>query len=118
MERKWLVFCGSGSVWGSTGWYMVVLSQYNLVLLSIKLYLVGKLLVCLYILGKVEIWSGVTDALIYLYHDFHNVFPTFPSSSNTSCGLLLNGVFGPFFIEGRRLGVVGVVLNISDPSDK
>ena len=70
------------------------------------------------ILGKVEIWLGVTDALIYLYHDFHNIFPTFPSSSNTSCGLLLNGVFGPFFIEGRGLGVAGVVLSISDPSDK
>ena len=62
MGRYWLVHGGSGSVWGCTGWYMVVLSQYNLVLLSIKLYLVGKLLVCLYILGKVEIWSGGTDA--------------------------------------------------------
>ena len=45
-----------------TGWYMVVLGQYNSVLLSIKLYWVSKVLVCLYILEKVEIWSGVTDA--------------------------------------------------------
>ena len=41
---------------------MVVLGQYNSVLLSIKLYWVSKVLVCLYILEKVEIWSGVTDA--------------------------------------------------------
>ena len=41
---------------------MVVLGQYNSVLLSIKLYWVSKGLVCLYILEKVEIWSGVTDA--------------------------------------------------------
>ena len=41
---------------------MVVLGQYNSVLLSIKLYWVSKGLVCLYILEKVEIWSGDTDA--------------------------------------------------------
>ena len=41
---------------------MVVLGQYNSVLLSIKLYWVSKVLVCLYILEKVEIWSGDTDA--------------------------------------------------------
>ena len=32
----WLVFGGDGSVWGGTGWYLVVLGQYNLVLLGIK----------------------------------------------------------------------------------
>ena len=53
---------GTGSVWGGTSWYMVVLGQYNSVLLSIKLYWVSKVLVCLYILGEVEIWSGDTDA--------------------------------------------------------
>ena len=37
---------------------MVVLGQYNSVLLSIKLYWVSKVLVCVYILEKVEIWSG------------------------------------------------------------
>ena len=41
---------------------MVVLGQYNSVLLSIKLYWDSKRLVCLYILEKVEIWSGDTDA--------------------------------------------------------
>ena len=40
----------------------MVLGQYNSVLLSIKLYWVSKGLVCLYILEKVEIWSGDTDA--------------------------------------------------------
>ena len=55
------VLAGTGSVWGGTGWYMVVLGQYNSVLLSIKLYGVSKVLVCLYILEKVEIWSGDTD---------------------------------------------------------
>ena len=33
-----------------------------LVLLDIRWYRVSKGLVCLYILEKVEIWSGVTDA--------------------------------------------------------
>ena len=41
---------------------MVVLGQYNSVLLSIKLFWVSKGLVCLYTLEKVEILSGVTDA--------------------------------------------------------
>ena len=35
--RYWLVFGGDVSVWGGTGWYLVVLGQYNLVLLGIKL---------------------------------------------------------------------------------
>ena len=38
---------------------MVVLGQYNSVMLSIKLYWVSKVLVCLYILEKVEISTGV-----------------------------------------------------------
>ena len=58
--RYWLVCGGNGSVWGGTGWYLVVLGQYNLVLLGIKKYCVSKGLLCLYILKKVEIWSGVT----------------------------------------------------------
>ena len=52
---------GTGSVLGGIGWYMVVLGQYNSVMLSIKLYWVSKVLVCLYILEKVEISTGVTD---------------------------------------------------------
>ena len=40
---------------------MVVLGQYNLVLLGIKWYWVSKVLLCLYILKKAEIWVGVTD---------------------------------------------------------
>ena len=51
---------------------MVVLGQYNLVLLSTKLHLVGKVLVCLYILEKVKIWSGDTDAT-HLTHRQHNI---------------------------------------------
>ena len=34
--RYWSVFGGDGSVWCGTGWYLVVLGQYNLVLLGIK----------------------------------------------------------------------------------
>ena len=43
-------------------WYLMVLGQYKLVLLGIRWYRVSKRLVCLYILEKVEIWSGVTNA--------------------------------------------------------
>ena len=42
--------------------YMVVLGQYNLVLLSIKWNLVSTRLLCLNMLKKVEIWSDVTIA--------------------------------------------------------
>ena len=62
LGQFWPVVAGTRSVWGGTGWYMVVLGQYNSVLLRIKLYWVSKGLVCLYILEKVEIWSGDTDA--------------------------------------------------------
>ena len=55
------MYDGTGSVDVGTGWYLVELGQYNLVLLSIMLYWVSKVLVCLYILEKVEIWSGVID---------------------------------------------------------
>ena len=68
MWRYWLVHGGTGSVWGGTGWYMVVLGQYNSVLLSIKLYLVNKMLVCLYKLEKVEIWSGDTNPSLTYSH--------------------------------------------------
>ena len=37
-RRYWLVLGGTGSVWGGTGWYLVVLGQYNFVLLGIKWY--------------------------------------------------------------------------------
>ena len=43
---------GAWSVWGDAGWYMVILGQYNLVLLGIKWYWVCKMLYCLYILKK------------------------------------------------------------------
>ena len=45
-----------------TGWYLVVLGQYKLVLLGIKWYLVIIGLLCLYILKNMEIWSDVTIA--------------------------------------------------------
>ena len=40
----------------------MVLGPYKLVLLDIRWYEVSKGLVCLYMLEKVEIWLGVTDA--------------------------------------------------------
>ena len=42
----------------------MVLGQYKLVLLGFMWYRVNIGLICLYILKKVEIWSGVTDVLI------------------------------------------------------
>ena len=41
---------------------ILVLGQYKLVLLGIRRYRVSKGLLCLYILEKVEFWSGVADA--------------------------------------------------------
>ena len=49
-----MVLNGTGSVYNDNGWYLV--------LLDIRWYEVSKGLVCLYILEKVEIWLGVTDA--------------------------------------------------------
>ena len=37
-RRYWLVFGGTVSVWNGTGWYLVLVGQYNLVLLSHKCY--------------------------------------------------------------------------------
>ena len=55
MGRYWLVLGGTRSVLGGSGWYLLVLGQYNSVLLSIKLYWVSKVLICLYILEKVDL---------------------------------------------------------------
>ena len=55
MERYLLMLGGTRSVWGGTGWYLVVLRQLNLVLLGIKRNWVSTTLLCLYILKKVEI---------------------------------------------------------------
>ena len=52
MGQYWLVLGGTWSLWGGTGWYMVVLGQYNLVLIGIKWYWARKVLLCLYILKK------------------------------------------------------------------
>ena len=57
-----MVFGGTRSVWGSTGWHLVILGQYNLVLLGIKWNWVSARLLCLYILKNMEIWSDVTKA--------------------------------------------------------
>ena len=57
-----MIYDGTGSVEGGTGWYLVVLGQYNLVLLGIKWYWVSIVLLCLYILKNMEIWSDVTIA--------------------------------------------------------
>ena len=50
------------SLHGDTGWHLVVLGHYKLVLLNTWWYRVTIGLLCLYLLKKVEIWSGVTDA--------------------------------------------------------
>ena len=57
-----MIYDGTESVEGGTGWYLVVLGQYNLVLLGIKWYWISIGFLCLYILKKVEIWTGVTIA--------------------------------------------------------
>ena len=51
---------GTWSVLGGTGWYLLVLGQFNLILLGIKWYWISIGLLCLCILKKVEILSGVT----------------------------------------------------------
>ena len=58
----WFIISGTWWYWVSIWWYWLVLDQYKLVLFDIRWYRVSKGLVCLYILEKVEIWSGVTDA--------------------------------------------------------
>ena len=55
-----LVLDGSGSVDGYTGWYLVVLGQYKLVLLGIKWYWVSKGILCMYILKKNGNFGGVS----------------------------------------------------------
>ena len=57
-----MVLGGTGSLCFVTGWYLVVLGQYNLVLLGIKWNWVSKGLLCLYILKNMEIWLDVTTA--------------------------------------------------------
>ena len=52
-----MIYDGTG-----TGWYLVVLGQYKLVLLGIKWYWVSIRLLCLYILENMEIWLDVTIA--------------------------------------------------------
>ena len=34
MERYWLIYDGTGSVWGSTCWNLVVLDQYKAVMVD------------------------------------------------------------------------------------
>ena len=52
-----MVLGGTGSVWVGSGWYLVVLGQYNLVLIGIKWYWVSIRLLCLYILKKLMVTS-------------------------------------------------------------
>ena len=52
MEQNWLIHDGTGSVWCGTGWYLVVLGQYYLVLLGIKWYWVDMGLFLLVIGGS------------------------------------------------------------------
>ena len=59
-DELYVVLDGTGSVYDDTGWDLVSISWYCLILGGT--YIVSKGLVCLYILEKVEILSGVTDA--------------------------------------------------------
>ena len=59
---RWWIISGTWWYWVSIRRYWLVLGQYKLVLIGIRWYRVSEGLVCLYILEKVEIWSGVTDA--------------------------------------------------------
>ena len=75
-KRNWLIYDnigsvkgGAGSVWGCTGWYLVVLGQSylvlgqkNLVPIGIEWNWVSTMRLCLRILKKVETWSDVTIA--------------------------------------------------------
>ena len=56
-KSNWLVIGGTGSVWGATGCNLVVLGQYNLVVICIEWYWVNKGLLCLYILEKLMVTS-------------------------------------------------------------
>ena len=58
---RWWMISGTWWYWVSIWPYWLVLDKYMLVLLGIKWHRVSKGLVCLYILEKVEIWSGDTD---------------------------------------------------------
>ena len=55
--QYWLVFDDTASVWGDTVCNLVVLGQYNLVLIGIEWYWVNKGLLCLYILKKLMVTS-------------------------------------------------------------
>ena len=58
----WFIYDGTGSAESGTGRYLMVLGQYNLVLLGFKWNWISTRLLCLYILKKVEIWLEVTIA--------------------------------------------------------
>ena len=73
MGRYWLVLGGTGSVLGGSGWYMVVLGQYNSALLSIKLSWVSKVLVCLYMYWKKLRFGRVLPMRDRLTHRQHNI---------------------------------------------
>ena len=57
---RWWIKSGTWWYWISIWRYWLVLGQYKLELLGFRWYRVSKGLVCLYLLDKVEIWSGVT----------------------------------------------------------
>ena len=57
-----MIYDGTESVEGGTDWYLVLLGQYDLVLLEIKWDLDDMRILCLYILKKAEIRWGVTIA--------------------------------------------------------
>ena len=59
---SWWIMSGTWWYWVSIWRYWLLLNQYKLVLLVIRWYRVVKGLVCLYMLEKGEIWSGVTVA--------------------------------------------------------
>ena len=63
-QQKAVEVDATGSVGGGTGWYLMVLGQYNLVLFGIKWNWVKykAFMPVVHILKKVEIWSDVTIA--------------------------------------------------------
>ena len=52
-----MIYDSTGSLQGSTGWYLMVLGQNNLVLIGIEWYWVDKGLLCRYILKKLMVTS-------------------------------------------------------------
>ena len=58
MKRYWLIYDGTGSVEGGTGWYLVVLGQWEAVLVGTWWYWVNRRRYWLVLGDTGSIWSG------------------------------------------------------------